>query len=282
MKRLFLIDKRLNRQYNWNKIENLLVYEGSITMRLKKGFTLAEILIVLMVIGAIATMTIPSLMKGVTESQWKTAYKKAYNAVVNLTAMERIAGQLPSTPDKTGVGKMFQSLNQNLAVKDYAAAPASISDAEPTYTASQFRSAIQFSVATSADQTETDDGSDESGETLNAGLIGDISPWITTDDNISYLVTKAKGTSCSTKLDINSAGADDSAQEKACVIVVVDVNGLTNGPNKIEPQISSTLDAGTSLSSLTGDRYYIYIGIDGATAGSKKSTVTGRIVSDLK
>ena len=47
-------------------------------MRIKKGFTLAEILIVLMVIGIIATMTIPGLMKGVQEAQYKTAYKKAY------------------------------------------------------------------------------------------------------------------------------------------------------------------------------------------------------------
>ena len=45
-------------------------------MRIKKGFTLAEILIVLMVIGVIATMTIPSLMKGVAEAQYKAAYKK--------------------------------------------------------------------------------------------------------------------------------------------------------------------------------------------------------------
>ena len=44
------------------------------------GFTLAEILIVLMVIGIIATMTIPGLMKGVQEAQYKTAYKKAYFA----------------------------------------------------------------------------------------------------------------------------------------------------------------------------------------------------------
>ena len=45
-------------------------------MRIKKGFTLAEILIVLMVIGVIATMTVPSLMKGVNEATYKTAYKK--------------------------------------------------------------------------------------------------------------------------------------------------------------------------------------------------------------
>ena len=61
-------------------------------MRLKKGFTLAEILIVLMVIGVVATMTIPSLMRGVQDAQFKTAYKKAFNAVVNIAAMESISG----------------------------------------------------------------------------------------------------------------------------------------------------------------------------------------------
>ena len=50
-------------------------------MRLKKGFTLAEILIVLMVIGVIATLTVPTMMKGVTEAQLKTSYKKAYNTI---------------------------------------------------------------------------------------------------------------------------------------------------------------------------------------------------------
>ena len=47
-------------------------------MRIKKGFTLAEILIVLMVIGVIATMTIPSVMKGVVDAQIKTGYKRRY------------------------------------------------------------------------------------------------------------------------------------------------------------------------------------------------------------
>ena len=46
-------------------------------MRLKKGFTLAEILIVLMVIGAIATMTIPSLMQSTSQQEYKAAFKKA-------------------------------------------------------------------------------------------------------------------------------------------------------------------------------------------------------------
>lgn len=256
-------------------------------MRLKKGFTLAEILIVLMVIGAVATMTIPSLMKGVTESQWKTAYKKAYNAVVNLTAMERIAGQLPSTCDDVGVGKMFQSLRSNLSVKDYAKAPTTAEIASSaTVDTNQFYTNINFSVATiSGGSASAPAPADSTGETLNAGTIGEQSPWITTDDNIAYAVTTpGTGAVCSTKEEINSAGANTEALKKSCVVVVVDVNGLSNGPNAVEPQVTATtaLTATTSLATLTGDRYYIYIGRDGATAGSKKTTVTGRIVADLK
>ena len=59
-------------------------------MRFKKGFTLAEILIVLMVIGVIATMTVPSMMKGVQEAQYKTGFKKAYNTITNLYAMLQV------------------------------------------------------------------------------------------------------------------------------------------------------------------------------------------------
>ena len=44
-------------------------------MRLKKGFTLAEILIVLMVIGVIATLTIPSLNNNVNKNTYATALK---------------------------------------------------------------------------------------------------------------------------------------------------------------------------------------------------------------
>ena len=87
-------------------------------MRVKKGFTLAEILIVLMVIGVIATMTVPSLMKGVNEAQFKTAYKKAFNAVTNIAAVEKISGQLPTSNSLTSAKNFFASLNANLSVKE--------------------------------------------------------------------------------------------------------------------------------------------------------------------
>ena len=44
----------------------------------KKGFTLAEILVTLGIIGVIASMTIPNLVQDIQESQWKIAYKKAF------------------------------------------------------------------------------------------------------------------------------------------------------------------------------------------------------------
>lgn len=264
-------------------------------MRLKKGFTLAEILIVLIVIGAIATMTIPSLMKGVTESQWKTAYKKAYNAIVNLTAMERIAGQLPSSADKVGVGKMFSSLKSSLSVKDYAAAPTEANIAsQATYNNAEYYTNIEYKTAKSNGDTEAA-AATSTGDTLQAGLIGTVSPWITTEDNLSYVivagststgegqnVTSSAG-GCLTKAKINEKETMKDAVGASCVVVVVDVNGLSNGPNRVESQSATTkLEPTASMETLTGDRYYIYIGNDGATAGAKKYLVTGRIVADLK
>lgn len=46
-----------------------------------KGFTLAEVLITLGIIGVVAAITIPVLMNNVQDNQFKTAYKKAYSII---------------------------------------------------------------------------------------------------------------------------------------------------------------------------------------------------------
>ena len=46
-------------------------------MNKKSGFTLAEVLVTLMIIGVIAAMTIPSLMQSTAQQEYKTALKKA-------------------------------------------------------------------------------------------------------------------------------------------------------------------------------------------------------------
>ena len=50
-------------------------------MMKKNGFTLAEVLITLAIIGVVATMTLPALMSNTQEQQAKTAYKKAINTL---------------------------------------------------------------------------------------------------------------------------------------------------------------------------------------------------------
>lgn len=43
------------------------------------GFTLAEVLITLGIIGIVAAITIPTLMNNIQEAQYKTAYRKAFS-----------------------------------------------------------------------------------------------------------------------------------------------------------------------------------------------------------
>ena len=44
---------------------------------LKKGFTLAEVLVTLTIIGVLAALTLPLLMSGTNEVEAKTSVKKA-------------------------------------------------------------------------------------------------------------------------------------------------------------------------------------------------------------
>ncbi|OGH99821.1 MAG: hypothetical protein A2039_05780 [Candidatus Melainabacteria bacterium GWA2_34_9] len=51
----------------------------------KTGFTLAELLLTVTIIGIIASLTIPELITSVQESQYKTAFKKNYANLSNVT-----------------------------------------------------------------------------------------------------------------------------------------------------------------------------------------------------
>ena len=256
-------------------------------MRMKKGFTLAEILIVLMVIGVIATMTIPSLMKGVTEAQYKAAYKKAYNTIVNLVAMEKISGQLPSKASQAQAKIFMSSMVSNLSVKEFIASNtidsglvALAGEAVPALTVDGQR------LGASGNKVGTG--------TLPASGDGDLgASWIITDDGLGYAVIVGKATGdCANKAEINAADTAAAAIGLSCMIVVVDVNGLYKGPNRLERQVTqagvttSAADnvegSNTKMTTLSRDRYYIYVGADGATHGPAARTVSGRIINDLK
>lgn len=244
-------------------------------MRIKKGFTLAEILIVLMVIGVIATMTIPSLMRGVTEQQWKTGYNKAYNTISNLAAMERVSGNLSGTAgtgNATSSQRFFESMVGTLNVREYATNGV---NSGTIVTTQNYHPAISYTSASTGAATNTGEDSVEFSSTAES------LSWVITEDNLAYAVIQgANGTGdrCPTKQEI--LGDTTNTVPAACTYVVVDVNGLSAGPNILEVQ--NDLTSSTALQPLTGDRYYIFIGLDGATSGNKAKTVTGRITAGLK
>ena len=62
-------------------------------MMKKNGFTLAEVLITLAIIGVVATLTLPALMTNTQEQQSKTAFKKGINTLTEAAQMNNaIAG----------------------------------------------------------------------------------------------------------------------------------------------------------------------------------------------
>ena len=235
----------------------------------KKAFTLAEILIVISIIGFIAACTVPSLLRGVIDKQWKSSYKKAFNAVYNLYTSERAAGSVPFSADANSVFVMFSALNSHLSIKDYAVSSSEEEIlSEPLYENNEYYTKISF-----ASQGNSDNA-------LVYDINSQISPWIITEDNMAYCVTV--GDECESVEAIKSSENSEIAGSKSCVVIVVDVNGLNNGPNRVEPQIlNNSLTSTKAMNILTGDRFYIYVGLNGITAGNKKSSVMGRILSDL-
>lgn len=91
----------------------------------KNGFTLAEVLITLAIIGVVATLTLPALMTNTQEQQAKTALKKGINTLTEAAQMNQaIAGfdyaslTVASTNDQDSQS-LFGLLSQRASV-DFA------------------------------------------------------------------------------------------------------------------------------------------------------------------
>ena len=214
-----------------------------------KAFTLAEIILVIVVIGVIAAITLSVLAPSMDDGRYRVAYRKAYTAIRNMYDAERYTGMMGSIAADKGL--MFKMLKKNLQVKDYAI----YKDDSSTYGHSDYIDIKDLPMDESA-----------------------YDYWIVAQDNIAYRIN-SQGDYCKPRAVINSTTTFQQAIYASCFTILVDVNGLSKGPNVIAPQ---NVEPNEPTGILKADRFYIYMGLDGSTAGNVSDFTTGRIIAGMK
>jgi len=83
----------------------------------RKGFTLAEVLITLVVIGIVAALAIPSLLNNVAQSQFKTGIRKAMAALNEAIKTENAMSGYDANSDAISSDALLANLfAQNMSV----------------------------------------------------------------------------------------------------------------------------------------------------------------------
>ncbi len=97
------------------------IKKGGMIMKLSNkrmsGFTLAEVLITLGIIGVVAAMTMPTLMNSTQGAQYKAAYKKALSAIAQGVTLN-VALDGASFADTTAASTTTQNANGNAGIAD--------------------------------------------------------------------------------------------------------------------------------------------------------------------
>ena len=136
------------------------------------GFTLAEVLITLGIIGVVAAMTIPTLISNTNGAQFKTAYKKALStlnqAVLMNIAMDDTDFSTLTKDTATGTAAVTKGSMGDLLVNrlqsatditdsyfEAAGTPGADADAPTTLTA------MEYKTTHTCTQDEADDGTNE-------------------------------------------------------------------------------------------------------------------------
>lgn len=228
-------------------------------IKFKKAFTLAEILIVLTIIGVMAVMTIPSLMQNANEQQKITLLKKGYNAVVNAYATEFATKTPPSYFNEGGewMGgwRVWQALDNQLNVKYYA--PWARWD---------------YSTVTKNFTKPTPSESLHPADT-----------WIITEDGIGYTVDAYKPNSKNPKkLDFmkDATSTEKALNDLAGIHIVVDIDGPFKGPNKRCGGDDLGITDKDDLKNLAKcDTFILFITQEGITAGNPDTMITAKIIA---
>jgi len=179
------------------------------------GFTLAEVLITLGIIGVVAAMTIPTLISNTNGAQFKTAYKKALStlnqAVLMNVAMEDtdFAGLKADADGSVATGSMSEMLGQRMQ------SATEITDNYFTATAAGTTLTLGEDITCTA--AGVPDGRCTGTETI--------------DETTDYTATTAKVFSFADGTSFGYLIASTDCSDTAPCKGFIDVNGAT-GPNK--------------------------------------------------
>ena len=169
-------------------------------MKKSFGFTLAEVLITLGIIGVVAAMTMPTLINSTQGAQYKAAYKKALSA-------------------------LSQGVTLNVALDDYDFADTVTGDTEEDYTIAKILNSRMNVVKTTADEAGAATGTlgyDVNADT--AGIIGTSNYTFYFNDGMVFSYPQA-AEACS--MDTTKAASlSDNCYG------IIDVNGA-KGPNRV-------------------------------------------------
>ncbi len=190
------------------------------------GFTLAEVLITLGIIGVVAAMTIPTLISNTNGAQFKTAYKKALStlnqaAVMNVALEDYDFSSLVKADADSQDGSVNRSMAYILKQRMQSA-----TDITDSYT---FPSSVKFSAEYTCSSTDISAAGE--GDPCKDKSAGDevTKETTVTPSATDYAVYAfADGTSFAYNINAESCtnkGTDDC-------IGWIDVNGATN-PNQV-------------------------------------------------
>ena len=227
------------------------------------GFTLAEVLITLGIIGVVAAMTIPTLISNTNGAQFKTAYKKALStlnqAVLMNIAMDDtdfstlIAETADTVPAGTTMTKLLTDRMQSATniTDSYFTADAA-GTALPQITYETEVTCTAENIVNEEDNTSPCKGAgdDKIGETMT-GTAATLTPSATTVKIYSFADGTAFG------FDFTNANCTDKTLGTAdACLGFIDVNGAT-GPNTVIT--CAKAEEGSCDSSEITDIYPVYL-----------------------
>ena len=189
------------------------------------GFTLAEVLITLGIIGVVAAMTIPTLISNTNGAQFKTAYKKALSTlnqaiVMNVALEDYDFSALVAETNKGKDADGTVSKTMSYILRNRLQSATNVTD---TY---KFPEKIEYTVTNYTCTKDDVDNSNAMGCTTEGQEV-DYQKEITLTTANWSIFSFADGTAFA----YNGAAANCSVRNEDC-IGFIDVNGTTN-PNNV-------------------------------------------------